>query len=693
MQYGSPFWKQIPLLRILVSFIAGIITRYYVQLSASWLAGVCITGILCVLLMPALRSVTLYRLRWIGGAALLPVFFCAGCWWQQAKDLRNSRDWIGANYRNGDRLLLTIIDGPVEKPKSYKCLAAVEAILHNDSVLPARGNILLYFTKEKTPPDLSYGTRLLIDKDLQPITSSGNPGAFNYSEYAAFNETYYDCFLQQSNYKVVEGKGGDRLHRSLAQIRQHVLDALRHYITDQRTAAVAEALLIGYREDLGRDLVQTYSNTGVVHIIAISGLHLGMIYALLVWMMSPFKRKSGYRFAKPIIIITVLWLFTLLAGAVPSIARSAVMFTCILTGELMGRRTTIYNTLAASAFLLVCYNPFYLWDVGFQLSFAAVLSIVALSKPIQNWLYIENKILRGIWELSAVTLAAQLLTLPIILYNFHQFPNFFLFTNLIVVPLSGVILFAEIILLTATVLPAAATIIGKITGSMVWLMNTVIERTSWVPWSVTNNIKFTLVQTLLLYLFVICTTVWLFHRRKTLLLFAVASFVAIIAIYSIDVVRTGSQHKLVVYNVPKQTAIDVIRGHRHVFIGDSIVNSDPFLRSFHLQPCRLMFRAPGTDTAMYQYSNRIIAGDSLSLLIISESNTPVNDTLVGPAAILLSHNPGVHIAELQQRFTPTLIIADASNSRRKIDLWKKECDSLHLRFHNVPEQGAFLMDL
>jgi competence protein ComEC len=207
---------------------------------------------------------------------------------------------------------------------------------------------------------------------------------------------------------------------------------------DETETGVAEALLIGYRDDLDKDLVRAYSNTGVVHIIAISGLHLGMIYGLMLLLLKPFRKYKWMRWAKPLLILLVLWGFSLLAGAAASILRSVVMFSFIVIGESLGRKTNIYNTLAASAFCLLVYNPYFFWDVGFQLSYTAVLSIVLFMKPVYQWLYFKNKLLNAIWQLNAITLAAQVLTLPVILYYFHQFPNLFLFTNFVAVPLIGI---------------------------------------------------------------------------------------------------------------------------------------------------------------------------------------------------------------------------------------------------------------
>jgi competence protein ComEC len=162
----------------------------------------------------------------------------------------------------------------------------------------------------------------------------------------------------------------------LFNTKTYILKTLRTYIKGEQETSVAEALLIGYRDDLDRDLVQAYSNTGVVHVIAISGLHLGLIYWLLLFLLKPLDKTKQLKWLKPVIAISLLWIFSLLTGAGASVIRAAIMFTAIGFGGLLGKKGNIYNSMAASAFVMLCYNPFLLWDVGFQLSYAAVLSIV-----------------------------------------------------------------------------------------------------------------------------------------------------------------------------------------------------------------------------------------------------------------------------------------------------------------------------
>jgi competence protein ComEC len=293
------------------------------------------------------------------------------------------------------------------------------------------------------------------------------------------------------------------------------LQILKQYIHGDKERGLAQALLIGYKNDLDQSLVQAYTNTGVVHIIAISGLHLGLIYWLLSLLTKPLKRKKQFKWIAPVFIIAGLWLFALLAGAQASILRSAVMFTCIVLGQALGRtNNSIYNTLAVSALLLLCINPFWLWDVGFQLSYAAVLSIVVFMRPIYNWLYFKNKAIDFLWKLNAVTLAAQILTVPLSIYHFHQFPNYFLITNFIAVPLSSLILLGEIFLCTVAFIPALANITGKVLTWLISIMNGWIEKINSISYSIWDSLHISLTQMVLLLVCIAGFSFWLLEKSK-----------------------------------------------------------------------------------------------------------------------------------------------------------------------------------
>jgi competence protein ComEC len=285
------------------------------------------------LLFRFLSSHLKYKLRWLNGICLNVFMVCSGAALMYFQNIEHDPQWIG-NYTNNAQCISVALQEPLTaKANSYKALAKVESVLVSGQWLMAKGNVLVYFKKDSVTLSLQYGSQLIIQKKLQPVINSGNPGGFDYKRYCAFQDIHYQVYLQPKEYYTPVELHKNFLTELLTNTRTDVLSLFKKWVPGQVESGVAEALLIGYRDDLDKDLVRAYSNTGVVHIIAISGLHLGMIYGLLVLLLKPFRKFKWIRFAKPLIILAVLWGFTLLAGAVPSILRSAVMFSFLVVGD------------------------------------------------------------------------------------------------------------------------------------------------------------------------------------------------------------------------------------------------------------------------------------------------------------------------------------------------------------------------
>jgi competence protein ComEC len=355
------------------------------------------------------------------------------------------------------------------------------------------------------------------------------------------------------------GKETGAFQSFIFSLRSYIVQTIKKYIhgSNQETG-IAEALLIGYKEDLDKDLVQAYSNAGVVHIIAISGLHLGLIYVMLTKLLNwiPLIRKN--KFIKMLLLLGCLWIFSLLTGASASVLRSAVMFTFIVVGKNYFTQSSVYNSLAASAFLLLCYDPYFLWDVGFQLSYLALIGIVGLQQPLNRLLYCKQSWLEKIWSMFTVTLAAQISAFPICLYYFHQFPNLFFITNMLAVPLSTIILFAEIFLIAVSGLNFIAVYTGQLTGFMIRIMNKIITGLNSFPYSVWDNIYANIYTTWALYLFVFGLCGWLIYKSNIAFRIAIFSLFFYTSFHVLAYLKVRKQVSMIVYNIPKCRAIDFI---------------------------------------------------------------------------------------------------------------------------------------
>jgi competence protein ComEC len=692
--YPIPFWKSSPFVRILIPFTAGIAAQWYLNmpLPVTLIAGFCF--IVFFFLLRFLSDRLRYKFASLQGMLLHLIIFCIGTFITWHNDIRNDQWWFGNYYTDSTALIIRITEPPLPKERSFKAEGIVESVTGVERKL--KGKVLIYFSQAESASLPKYGDEILITDSLIPIKNSGNPGAFDYKRYTQFQQIFHQVFLKRNQYVLLKEHRENPLYSFIYFARQKVVSILQQYVrSDKRVTGIAEALLIGYKEDLDKDIVQSYSNTGVVHIIAISGMHLGLIYIVLVWIFSRLpviKRSSVIRV---ILILFCLWLFSLITGASASVLRSAVMFTCIIIGKEFFRKAGIYNSIAASAFLLLVYDPYLLWDVGFQLSYFAVGGIIWLQKPVYNLLYVKNKVLRYIWEMCAITIAAQILTFPICIYYFHQFPASFLFTNLICVPLSTIILFAEIGLVILSWIPPVADMIGKLIYVLTWLMNTIIRFFDKMPGSLIDRIYATPLSTWLLYLLVFCTCGALLYKSRLQLkigLLAATVFAIVIAYGKINLYN---QKKIIIYNVSRHTAVDFISGNKYWFRGDDTLTVDGSLQNFNLKPARVSMQVSlSNDTLSGMHATGKILQFGNRKIMLADTAISFEPLLkkIEIDILLISHNPKIRLSNITSAVNPAIVVIDGSNNLWKIVQLKKECSGLHLRCYTVSEQGAFVLN-
>ena len=714
-------WRTAPFLRLLLPFAAGITTGMYYPL----IPWECMT--LCALLwaVPSFFSIR-KRFAWrhYRGAAVLAFVFFLGMALVCTCDAKRHRGWLGHHVKDSMYCVAVLKEPPVKKKRSWKAEAEV-VMAHQGKWKAVQGKVLLYF---RDTPHLGYGSRVMFRGEPQRIRSSGNPGAFDYARYCSYRNLYHQAFLSDSAWLKLPGNGGNLLGHWLSAARQYALSTLKKYIPGKEEYGVAQALLIGYRDELDADIVQAYTNTGVVHIIAISGLHLGLIYVSLLQLLKWLPRRRWADLLKAFALIAVLWGFSLLTGASASVLRSAVMFTTIAVGQfVIARHSNIYNTLAAAAFLLLCYNPFFLVDAGFQLSFLAVAGIVICYQPLYDLWMIRRKWPDKLWQMVAVSLAAQAFTWPVCLFYFHQFPNYFLLANVVAVPLSTLLLYGEIILMMVAEAPVVAAFAGKGLEYGIFAMNLVIQWVDGIPGAVVNGIRMSMTGMFLLYGFTVAGLVGWLLKKKEAVWWALGLMAAFTGLGAWQRMQWQQQRRLAVYNLPKLTVVEYISGRESFRAGDSAGLEHPQLSASQLElgvkriaiTCSLggqqdtggtgkhialpaggirqPFVSPRNRPFLLSYirGSCLVSMGNKRLLVLGDNlqHAPAPSKKIKIDYILLSHTPKVDISRLQEFFTYDMLIFDASCSAFQLRKWKNACNELPLRCFSVPEQGAFVVNL
>ena len=637
-----------------------------------------------------------YKYRKIQTAALLLMVFIFGLFikWQSASF--NNKYWYGHHLLKSRAMLLRINEPLLLKSDFFKTTAEVKGVVIKKALINCDGKIQLYIRNNKKGIDLNYGDYILINSRPLDIRNTLNPGSFDFKQYQSDQQIYHQVYLKENNYVKLNFIESNQIFSFIFSLKNHTLSILKKYIHHPSELGIAEALLIGYKNDLDNEIVDAYSKTGVVHIIAISGLHLGLIYLLLIWLLDRVPVIKNSRFIKFSILILSLWMFSLLTGSSASVLRSAVMFTCVALGKLFNRESSIYNSLSASAFVLLCFNPNLLWDVGFQLSYLAIFGIVLLQKPIQHFINTKGVFQRKLWEMISITLAAQIFTFPICLYYFHQFPVLFLISNLISVPLSTIILFMEIVLILFSNIPMIAEFIGAMTEQSIKLLNGFISFISSLPFSNIENIYSDLLSTIILYAFLISVILLCFRKNKLYLKFSLISLSMFCCCLTTAAIKINSQKKIIFYNYSKKNAIDFIVG-KVFYFNEGLNDSDKSnLKRNVLIPGRKYYGASIESKdlqelyikdKLFQFQNKLI------LVIDSSIKYKPSENPVTIDFLYVANNSRVEMTNVVQAIKPKIVLFASSNKNYFIKKWQQECNKLGLVYFSIKDSGAYVCNL
>lgn len=673
------WWKKAPFFRILPAFIIGIWVAWLWPIPFWVFYTLPSIGLILLFLNRLMGRYRGFTLSWLPGLGMQFIYLSFGIFFCFRHDPTSDPDWYGKVLKKNNAVLIRVLETPVEKTNSFQTRAVLVCAWQQGKQIKLKGKILVYFKKQDHLP--AAGSLLWINKTIEPIRNSGNPGEFDFRAWCKLQGLSGSIYLEQKDLKKRMDESPGWVHSVLERTQIFIRSRLKKYIPDKKEYGLAEALLIGYRADLDKDLSTAYSNTGTVHIIAISGMHLALIYSLLMWLFGALPEKGILKWLRIGILLTTLWAFSFLCGGQPSVLRATISFSFIMLAKALNRHASTYNSLAGSAFILLCIDPYYLFDPGFQLSFAAISSILIFQRPIREYFKTENKFLGLVYDLVAITVAAQILTFPISAWHFHQFPTYFLFSNLLAVPISGIILIAEIILMAVCSIPALANICGKIISLLISLMNGWIEKVSELPVSSIKDIQINAWQMLLLFLIILFFSLFLFSKYNSFLWFGCASVLLFAALRGRSFSLAMQAQRFIVYNVKGESMAEYHSGRKAWAFFDPGSRSHELLRTSH------SFYRIREERRVENSSYYLISAKSL---VLATNYQLASDPM--PDFLLLSGNAHLEIMST----APTvkgLVIIDGSvpfSNMRKI---RKQCDSLLLPVHVVREKGAFIIGL
>ena len=544
------------------------------------------------------------------------------------------------------------------------------------------GTILLNIQKDSMSEIFNVGDIILLKSKAQEVSSAKNPHQFDYKNYL---ERHY-VFLQ------INASATEIFHIKAAQptllayadkLRNHMQYKLKHYGLQGDEFAIVNALLLGQRQDISEEVYNNFAAAGAIHILAVSGLHVGIIMLLLNWILKPLTYLRYGTVARIIFVILFLWSFAIVAGLSPSVSRAVTMFTAVTIAINFKRANNIYNTLAISAFILLLLKPNFLFEVGFQMSYLAVLGIVSIRPLLYNHWKPKFWLVDKFWSLFTVTLAAQIGVLPVSLFYFHQFPALFFVSNLIIIPFMGLILGLGILVIFLSSLDWIPPFLMQFYAEIISTLNTFIAQIASAESFFIQDIPLNFWQMLGIYLLIISSVSALKYRSSKSIQWALCSVILVQVVYVFSYYE-NAQSEFVVFQKNRHTLIGVKNQHQFKLFSnlDSLqLKSDKIVSNYKVGNQIKHFETDQIQD-VYQFNEDIIlVVDSLGVY-----NVPFK-----PSIVLLRDSPKINLERLIDSVQPQQIIADGSNYRSYVSRWKATCDIKKLPFHHTYEMGAFII--
>ncbi|MCB0633813.1 MAG: ComEC/Rec2 family competence protein, partial [Lewinella sp.] len=596
---------------------------------------------------------------------------------------------------------LTIRETKV-KEKSIQVTAITERMLDSVQIRNTVGGLLLYLQPtDSLAQKLAPGDRILVRASVHPIEGPKNPQVFHFARYMAGKGVYHRAYAGPDDW-IKTGHLHAPLSDLFHRIRSNCLAILADYLPGKQELAIGAALITGQRHVMDEEVRQAYTATGAVHVLAVSGLHIGMIYLGISWLLGLLGWKEHpKRWLRSIILLLSVWGFALFTGGSASVLRAATMFSFIILGEALHRKQNIYNSIAASAFVLLCLEPLLLRDVGFQLSYLAVIGIVFFQGRIYRALYVRHRLGNYLWKLTAVSIAAQLTTLPISLYYFHQFPFYFWLSGWIVVPGAMLILAVGLLLLVLAKVPFIGGILGWLLFHLIEWMNNSIFQIGRLPGGLLEGIWLGTEAVLLLYTTLICLMAGLAKKNLHWIKIGLCALLFVAALNDLDLQKSVRQKTICIYHVPGHTVIDFFEGRTTYCFSDlpeiapTMMYPTTNFREYsrikqvrHINTGDMLMQAPH----LLAYGNSIrFLNKSIAILNNAPLTVPTQPTRTD--YLIISGKPGLSFAQLDRYYHFKTIVFDASNRRSLVTKWKKVCKEKGWDYYDINEEGAMILQL
>ena len=659
----------------LLFLIAGICCQFYTDY---WNYGIVISA--CILIFLSLtaywqrKTLFFVFITWI-------TFFLTGMILVYENDATNHTNYFEKHLKNTSNVILAI--DKVLKPGNYHHKYVADVVQLDSK--KTTGHVLLNIEKDSTSLLFHTGDLVFLKNKFQDIKSSLNPHQFNYKHYLKKQGINQQVYITHQEILLLD-ESKVSLLRFIDAFRVKIQKSLRRYHFTDDELAVMNALLLGQRQEISKQLSDNYSKAGAIHILAVSGLHVGVILLILSLILKPLERVNNGKLIKLVLVILSLWFFAILAGLSASVIRAVTMFSAIALGQFFNKRNAVEHSLIFSMFIILLWKPLFLFDVGFQLSYTAVFGIIWI-QPVLYQLWKPNFFIvdKG-WQLITVSVAAQLGVLPISLFYFHQFPALFFISNLIIIPFLGVILGLGLVVLVLSYESILPLFLEGFYGDVISILNKVVAFVARQESFLFSEISFSALKMIFSYLLIISGfQLFLKLNTKRCFLFF-GSILAFQCVLILEKYTIAQKSEFIVFHKSKNSIIGIRKGSSFELYHsmDSLqISSQKLLINYKVGENISSQNYHKLSNLMYYDKQVVLIIDKGGLYDIKELNNPI---------VLLRQSPKINLQRLVKKLKPAIIIADGSNYKSYIENWKTTCKNFKTPFWTTYNQGAYVLN-
>lgn len=594
---------------------------------------------------------------------------------------KTNKDEYYLNHTLKDQLITFRVEKNLKEDLYYyKYLGSVIKVNQHKTI----GTVLLNIQKDSLIKEYKIGDVLLFSSDFLPINKPLNPHQFNYKKYLEKLGVHHQVFvrnrlIKKSNTKVFS------LHLLADKLRRRIEKSLKKNEILGEELAVIKALVLGQRNDVSKELIEDYTKAGAIHILAVSGLHVGIILMILSFLLKPIERMKYGKGIKTLLIIIFLWSFAIIAGLSASVIRAVTMFTAVAIGMSFKRKTFVLHSLVTSMFILLLLKPMLVFDVGFQLSYLAVFSIVTIQPKLVVVWNPKYKAVNYFWQLFTVSIAAQIGVLPISLYYFHQFPGLFMISNLVIVPFIGLILLIGVLVITLALFNSLPMFLADSYSFIIASMNKFVEWISEKETFLITDISFSTTKLIISYL-IFFIGIYLVEKKSyksTVIFFITIILFQINLFYEKEIMN--SKQEFIVFHKNRETVIGTSNfGNLKLYYSLDSLNDVGFIKDYMVgEQLRNVKIEKGIPNVFQFKDDKIFVIDKSGVYKLLKLKNSI---------VLITQSPKINLERLIITLKPKLIIADASNYKSQVVYWKLVCDKKEIPFYYTGVSGAFKLN-